>query len=201
VRNGGSAAKWGFSLRWGVASAIGMGIGVISWVVMGTGLEALHFGSEAGISRVLTSAAVGATFGLPFGLAQWFILRAALKPSASWVTATSLGYGAVFLIGDLLFPGEGATLLPPGQQALLGALLGTAAAVPPSLLQWVLTLRSRIANAALWIPASMLSWAIGFGLSFFLRLSLGDLTFVAGPVVAAALTGIAMTWLVRGAHL
>jgi len=45
-----------------------MGIGVISWVVMGTGLEALHFGSEAGISRVLTSAAVGATFGLPFGL-------------------------------------------------------------------------------------------------------------------------------------
>jgi len=177
-----------------------MGAGVISWVVVGTGLEALDIQSDTSVSRALIPALAGAAFGLPFGLAQWLVMRTTLAPSSNWVVATSLGYGAVFLTGGLLFSGEGATRLPPVLQVLLGTLLGTAAAVPPSVLQWGLTLRSRVPNAVLWIPASMLSWAIGFGLSFLLRLKLGDLSFVAGPIVAVALSGAILTRLLRRAH-
>ena len=200
VKNAKGFVHWGFSVHWLGASAIGMGAGVISWVVVGTGLEALDIQSDTSVSKALIPALAGAAFGLPFGLAQWLVMRTTLAPSSNWVVATSLGYGAVFLTGGLLFSGEGATLLPPVLQVLLGTLLGTAAAVPPSVLQWGLTLRSRVPNAVLWIPASMLSWAIGFGLSFLLRLKLGDLSFVAGPIVAVALSGAILTRLLRRAH-
>jgi hypothetical protein len=114
------------------------------------------------------------------------------------VTATTLGYAAVFLLGGMFFSGEGAVDLPPGRQVLLGGLLGAAVAVIPSVLQWLLVLRSQLTRAGTWIATNVLSWTLGFAVSFLLRLVLGDPSFVLGPMVAVALSGIVMVWLLRG---
>ena len=187
-----------FWLRWVVASVIGSGVGVVSWVSVGTAAEALGLASQKGVSMAVIPGLVGAAFGAPFGIAQWIVLRRHLRLAGRWVTASTLGYAAVFLLGTLFFSGEGAADLPPGRQVLLGALLGAAGAVPPAVLQWLLVLRSQLTRAGIWITASVLSWALGFAMSFLLRLVLGDPSFVLGPIVAVALSGIVMVWLLRG---
>ena len=187
-----------FWFRWLVASAVGSGVGVVAWVSVGTAAEAIALTPQSGFSRALIPALVGAAFGAPFGIAQWIVLRRHLQLVGRWVTATTLGYAAVFLLGGLFFSGEGAVDLPPGQQVLLGALLGAAVAVPPSVLQWLLVLRSQLIRAGSWIVASVFSWALGFAGSFLLRLVLGDPSFVLGPIVAVALSGNVMVWLLRG---
>ncbi len=191
---------WNFWIRWLVASAVGSGVGVISWVSVGSMAEALGITPQAGLSGALIPGLVGAAFGAPFGIAQWIVLRRHLQPVGRWVTATALGYAAVFLLGSLFFSGEGAVDLPPGQQVLLGGLLGAAVAVPPSILQWLLVLRTQLPRAGSWIAASVFSWALGFAVSFVLRLTLGDPSFVVGPIVAVALSGFVLIWLLRGAR-
>jgi hypothetical protein len=189
---------WNFWIRWLVASAVGSGVGVVSWVSVGTAAEAIGLTPQSGFSRALIPALVGAAFGAPFGIAQWIVLRRHLRLAGRWVTATTLGYAAVFLLGGLFFSGEGAADLPPGRQVLLGALLGAAVAVPPAVLQWLLVLRSQLSRTGIWIVASVFSWALGFAVSFLLRLAVGDPSFVVGPMVAVALSGIVMIWLLRG---
>ncbi|MGH2621769.1 MAG: hypothetical protein ACRDHG_14540 [Anaerolineales bacterium] len=189
---------WNFWIRWLVASAVGSGVGVVSWVSVGSMAEALGITPQAGISGALIPGLVGAAFGAPSGIAQWIVLRRHVQLAGRWVTATTLGYAAVFLLGSLFFSGEGAVDLPPGQQVLLGGLLGAAVAIPPSILQWLLVLRTQLPRAGTWIVASLFSWALGFAVSFLLRLTVGDPSFVVGPIVAVALSGIVLIWLLRG---
>jgi hypothetical protein len=87
-----------------------------------------------------------------------------------------------------------------GQQLALGTIAGGLVALPVSVLQWLLVLRSQLPRAGTWIVASVISLAVGFAVSFGLSLTVGGLSFVAGPVVAAAVGGIAMAWLLRQRH-
>jgi hypothetical protein len=187
-----------FWFRWLAGSAVGSGLGVVAWVSVGTVAEALGFTEQSVFGKALLPALVGAAFGAPFGTAQWIVLRRHLRLAGQWVTATTLGYAAVFLLGGMFFSGEGAVDLPPGRQVLLGGLLGAAVAVIPSVLQWLLVLRSQLTRAGTWIATNVLSWTLGFAVSFLLRLVLGDPSFVLGPMVAVALSGIVMVWLLRG---
>jgi len=187
-----------FWFRWLAASAVGSGVGVVSWVSVGTAAEALGLTPQNGISSVVIPGLVGAAFGAPFGFAQWIILRRHLRLAARWVTASAVGYAAVFLLGGLFFSGEGAADLPAGRQVLLGGLLGAAVAVPPAVLQWLMVLRSQLPKAGAWIAACVLSWALGFALSFLLRLTVGDPSFVLGPPLAVGLSGVVLVWLLRG---
>jgi hypothetical protein len=165
---------------------------------VGTAAEALGLTPQNGISSVVIPGLVGAAFGAPFGFAQWIILRRHLRLAARWVTASAVGYAAVFLLGGLFFSGEGAADLPAGRQVLLGGLLGAAVAVPPAVLQWLMVLRSQLPKAGAWIAACVLSWALGFALSFLLRLTVGDPSFVLGPPLAVGLSGVVLVWLLRG---
>ena len=70
---------WGFWLRWLIASVIGLGMGVLLWLGVGTGMEVVGIGSQGMVSRVLLPGLVGATFGTPFGIAQWIVLRRYLR--------------------------------------------------------------------------------------------------------------------------
>ena len=140
---------------------------------------------------------VGAAFGAPFGLAQWFVLRRRLRRAGQWIVASTLGYALVFLLGFSFFPGESAVDFGVAQQILLGLGLGAAISLPSALLQWWLVLRGQVAQAGLWVAASVLSWAIGFALSFALAAVFDGLSFIGGVVVALALTGLAMRWLLR----
>jgi hypothetical protein len=197
VKDHREVAGWGFWLRWIIASIVGSGIGVLLWLGIGAGMEAAGIGSQGMVSRVLLPGLVGATFGTPFGIAQWIVLRRYLRRAGWWVLATALGYVIVFLLGASFFPQGDTIELEPGQQVLLGTVLGAAVAVPAAVLQWLLVLRNYTLKGGAWILASVVSWALGFAISFALELTLGELTFIFGPVVAVALSGLAMIWLLR----
>jgi len=184
-----------------VASAVGSGAGVLSWVALGTRLEAAGVRVDTlgkGLDALVVPGVIGAAFGTPFGLAQWLALRRELGRAGWWVLATGLGYMAVFLVGSSFFTGENVTELGLGKQVLLGGALGAKVAVPSSILQWLLVLRGRVDRTGWWIVASILSWAAGFAISFALWVARGGSFFVIGLVVPLALTGLAMVWLLRG---
>jgi len=193
VRTAKSSDRTSWWLGWCVVSSIGAGVGVISWVVVGSVLEAAGTGSQ----NVLTAFAAGSAFGTVLGLAQWLVLRRAVPGAGRWVFACLVGYGIDFVLGATLLPPESGANLGAAQTILLGVLLGAAVALPPATLQWLLVLKNQFSRPAWWIPASLASWGLGFGVSFGLRLLFGELTFVAGPVVAIALTGLAMMRLLR----
>jgi hypothetical protein len=120
-----------------------------------------------------------------------------VEHAGRWVLAAAIGYAAVFVMGATLIPdGEGLDLAPAATIAL-GALIGAAATVPAALLQWLFVLRRQVAGAGWWIAGSLFSWAIGFAISFALRLWLGELTFTAGPVIAIGLSGLVLVRLLQ----
>jgi hypothetical protein len=174
-------------------------MGVASWLGAGVGLEAagVSIDPENFGSRLLPALVIGAVFGIPLGFAQWLVLRPYLIRAAWWVSATALGYAAVFALGLAFFAQASLEGVSAGQQLALGTIAGGLVALPVSVLQWLLVLRSQLPRAGTWIVASVISLAVGFAVSFGLSLTIGGLSFVAGPVVAAAVGGIAMAWLLR----
>jgi hypothetical protein len=188
-----SSDRTSWFLIWCIVSSIGAGAGVISWIAVGSVLEAAGGGSL----NVLTAFAAGSAFGTVFGLAQWLVLKKAVPGAGRWVIACLVGYGIDFVLGATLLPPESGANLGAAQTILLGVLLGAAVALLPATLQWLLVLKNQFSRAAWWIPASLASWGLGFAVSFGLRLLFGELTFVAGPVVAIGLTGLAMRRLLR----
>jgi hypothetical protein len=199
VKNDRELVGWAFWLKWIIASALGSAAGVICWLALGATLEVagLESGSPSIVARTLIPGVVGAAFGTPFGIAQWLVLRGRVGRAGRWVLATALGYIVVFLFGATAFPQEASVELSAPQEIMLGAVLGAAVALPPSILQWLLVLRRQIFKAGWWVFACAVGWALGFAISFALRLAFGELTFIAGPVIALALTGLAMVRLLR----
>jgi hypothetical protein len=186
-----------FWIRWVIASTVGIGAGVLLWLAAGGAMDALGIVGQTVWARALQGGAVGAAFGTPFGVGQWLVLRRGVEHSGRWITATAIGYAIVFVLGAILVPdGEGLDLAPAATIAL-GALIGAAVAVPAALLQWLFVLRRQFPGAGWWIPGSVFSWAIGFAISFALRLWLGELSFTAGPVVAIGLSGLVLVRLLQ----
>lgn len=186
------SVKSAWLLVWCVTSSIGAGFGVIAWVAVGSILEAAVGGAES----VLTAMAAGSAFGAVLGFGQWLALRGSVDHAGRWIIASIVGYGIDFVLGATLLPSEAGVGARAGEQILLGAVLGFAVALAPATLQWLLVLRSQIPGSVWWVPLSLAAWGLGFAVSFSLRLLLGELTFVAGPVVAIALTGLGMRrWL------
>jgi hypothetical protein len=160
-------------------------------------MEAVGFSSQEPAEVALQSAIVGAVFGTCFGLGQWLALRRSLTNSKRWILATGLGYTLVFLTAGILLPGGEVASLSPWLQITAGFVLGGLIGLLVSFLQWWLVLRHRVAGSAIWIMASAGVWALGFAISFALGIWFGDLTFVAGPLVAIAVSGIVLGSLFR----
>jgi hypothetical protein len=66
-------------------------------------------------------------------------------------------------------------------------------------LQW-LVLRARVAGARWWVPASIVGWAAGGAAADAVGYFVDGLDIVAGPIVAAATSGLALVALLRS-HL
>jgi len=100
-------------------------------------------------------------------------------------------------IGDAL----GALLTGAGTQ--IGALLitGLATGVVVGLLQWGLFLQGRLVLASLWVPVVAIAWPLGWTVTWAAGVDVerGYYVFGAsGALVFAAVTGLAMLFMLRG---
>ena len=131
---------------------------------------------------------------IPFGLAQWLVLRRFLPVSPLWVITIPIGcflfYLIAYLIPDSLLQNvddEAASTLTIGF-LILGAILG--------LPQWLI-LRGKLTGAALWILAS----ALGIGLGFGIVLATGlinqyeSISYTIVVLVYSITTGALLSWL------
>ena len=171
---------WRFFLWWMLAF-LGFPIGGL-----------LAFALVGSVDGMVSGALGGALAGAVIGAAQWLVLRRYLRVGPEWILATVIGVA----IGD----GIGALLTGAGTG--IGALLitGLATGVAVGLLQWWL-LRGRVLLASLWPPVIAIAWPLGWTVTwaFGIDVERGFYSFGAsGALVFAALTGLAMLFMLRG---
>jgi hypothetical protein len=186
--------EFGLWLGWTLATAIGMLLGFLPSLVLVNLLD-LQW------SRVV----VPLLAGFLIGLSQWAVLRNYLVESHDWILAGGTSWAVGYAIGLFLINILSST--PLG--GLLGfALFGAIIA----LVQWPI-LRREIPHISSWIVANVLGWMAGF---YFSQLAL-NLVFntetainpvvstsfvsVVTGLVAGAITGLALVWIVRQPEL
>lgn len=207
--------SWQFWRDWFMASAAGTFIGFIVLAGAGVMVPALMMGIPPGnLVPRLTHALAFALMGLGVGWLQGYVLQKKLLLNYEWLYATVTGKGVGFFLGKLL-----ADLLVSANPALLQAHYFFAPAVLGLVLgaaQWWV-LRSRVHNAIWWIVSNTLVWGFIFGAVLFtyngrwdallntphLSAAEAQLNYctclpllVGGYMVAQALLGIVMTWLI-----
>jgi hypothetical protein len=135
-------------------------------------------------------------FGVPFGLAQWLVLRLFLPVSPLWVVTIPISwflfYFIAYLIPDSLWQNvddEAASTLTVGF-LVLGAMMG--------LSQWLI-LRRKLTRAALWILGSSLGVGLGFGIVLATGLinQYESISYIVVVLVYSITTGSLLSWLLN----
>jgi len=134
-----------------------------------------------------------AGFGLATGLFQQRVLRRALGEARCWPQATGVGLGVGAALAGAAGLGD-----TPGLVAQIapGAVAGAAGGAVIGTLQWVV-LTTQVCDARWWVVASVAGWATGAAVSDGVAYYAGGLDLVISPVVAASVTGIAVSALLR----
>lgn len=184
---------YGFWLQWVIVTLVGFLVSLY-WIEIG--------------EKPDIRAGEGVIGGLIIGVAQWFVLRKRVSQAGWWIVASFLSWGLIAGIG---FGAWGWAVprnsLEIPQRLIFGILSGVQVGALIGVGQW-LVLRKQIPKARLYIFVSSLSWAVGLVISWisgaFLRsrtgLFLGEVMgLTLGWVVVAAITGIVLTRLLRGA--
>jgi hypothetical protein len=176
-------------LAWTFATALGMLIGYLSLALLVGSLD-------LGIARVI----VPIISGIFLGLAQWLVLRPYISKSYDWILNHAVGWVVGYTLG--LYVVQLLSKTP------LGMLIGFISfGVIVALFQYP-ALRREIPHLATWILANVTGWTLGAYLSL---LAAGVLfqnkvptTFTSvlvtvgiTGVVAGAITGLALIWIVR----
>jgi hypothetical protein len=179
----------GLWLAWTFATALGMLIGYLSLALLVGSLD-------LGIARVI----VPIISGIFLGLAQWLVLRPYISKSYDWILNHAVGWVVGYTLG--LYVVQLLSKTP------LGMLIGFISfGVIVALFQYP-ALRREIPHLATWILANVTGWTLGAYLSL---LAAGVLfqnkvptTFTSvlvtvgiTGVVAGAITGLALIWIVR----
>ena len=179
----------GLWLSWTLVTAGGMLFGFLLSLPL---INLLNLGFAQIIVPVLA--------GTIIGFAQWIVLRRYVTPSTQWVLADGMSWAAGYILGLFLIQ-----LLP---STLFAAFIGYFLfGVIVALLQWPV-LRREIPHVITWIVASAIAWAVGFWVSqAVLSLIFHDPTIaptlstsviaVTSGLVAGAITGIDLIWIVR----
>jgi hypothetical protein len=172
----------GFWLRWVAATAIGVMVAFAVFVALF---------SVIGEPGDLLFPVLMAGVGVVVGAFQQRVLRRVLQDANGWAIATGIGLGVGMALALAL--GEGSGL---GGKILTGVVHGGAIGALLGTLQWrVLT--GRVPGSRWWVPASIGGWAVGGAAADAVGYFVEGLDIVAGPVVAAAVTGIALVALLR----
>jgi hypothetical protein len=182
---------WGYYwVRWVLATVLGLLVGLVAFVAVGVtagdvidGLPEFVFGSVLGL-----------IFGTTLGTAHWWILRRHLRPAASWIGATLLGF---VVAGSIIFgmmngsEPDTSLMTKLGHGLVLGAALGLG--------QWFI-LRRRLDEAKAWIAISTMSWVVAELAGVALTGAVGaPFNLVGLFLVGGVLPGGGMMWLLRRA--
>ncbi|HSL30142.1 MAG TPA: hypothetical protein VK900_13155 [Anaerolineales bacterium] len=185
--------EFGLWLGWTVATAGGMLLGFLPTIPLVNLLD-------LSIAQI----AVPVLAGTVIGFAQWIVLRRYLTASSIWELADGLTWAAGYVLGLLLVLALPSTIFI----ATIGYLLF---GVIVALVQWPV-LRREIPNVLVWILANAFGWAVGFWASqAILPLFVTDplvapavgttVIAVTSGLVAGAITGLALIWIVRRPEL
>lgn len=155
---------------------------------IGGGIASALVGSVTGPGR---GAVAGIIAGAVVGAAQWLVLRQALPISALWIPATAVGLSAGLALGVAVLGTKTVGLALLLRAAVTGIVLGV--------FQWVL-LRQHLALAGWWVPAIAIGWTAGWTLTRTVGVDLSRdwaVFGISGAAVFAALSGLALTWLLK----
>jgi hypothetical protein len=218
MNSGATHTLW---LRWVAANALGEMLGLGLTFAVGVVILS-SLGSQQSVLVILGSFMVavgsGAIEATLVGLAQWWAMHPwfPMITLGDWWLATLIGALVAYVMGylpsTLMSLGEQAsqTQVPAAEPSqllvlLLAAGLGAIGGAVLSFAQW-LTMRHKVPQASLWIPANMLAWLVGMPLIFWgidAAQKLGGLfwliSFMAGVLLLTGLVvgAIHGTFLVR----
>ena len=130
--------------------------------------------------------------GTLFGAGQQRVLRRVLGRAAGWAVATGVGFGLGITLALIIGEGEGLTA-----RILGGAVHGAEVGIIVGTLQY-LVLKPHVEDARRWIPASMGAWVLGAVAADIVGYFVDGLDILAGPIVAAAASGVAVIRLLLG---
>jgi hypothetical protein len=178
----------GLWLGWTLATAGGMLLGFLPTILL---VDVLSLG--------LAQIAVPVLAGTAIGLAQWLVLRRYVTASTQWDWTDGLSWAAGYILGLLLIQ-----LLP---STVFAAFIGYFLfGVIVALVQWPV-LRREIPQVLTWLLASAIAWAVGYWASQAVLSLFTDplidpvvgtaVIAVASGLVAGAITGVALIWIVR----
>lgn len=179
----------GLWLAWTLATAGGMLVGFLPTIPL---VNLLSLG--------LAQIAVPVLAGTVIGFAQWLVLRRYVTATSQWIWTDGISWAAGYVLGLLLIQMLPSTVFV----AFIGYFLF---GVIVALVQWPV-LRREIPHLITWIVASALAWAAGYwvsqaALSLFFTggaiepaVSTAVIAVTSG-LVAGAITGIALIWIVR----
>jgi hypothetical protein len=183
--------EFGLWLGWTLATAGGMLLGFLLTIPLVNVLD-------LGFARLI----VPIIAGILIGYSQWIVLRQYLTRASSsqWFLADGTSWAAGYALGLLLIQNLPSTILG---NILAYILFGTIVA----LVQWPV-LRREIPSTLTWIVVSALGWAAGLWASLLaLGLFFNDPVIepvastiaiaVTSGLVAGAITGVALVWIVR----
>lgn len=179
----------GLWLGWTLATAGGMLLGFLPTILL---VNVLNLG--------LAQIVVPVFAGTLVGLAQWVALRRFLTATSDWILAGGASWAIGYVLGLFLIQNMPSTVFAGiAGYLLFGAIV--------ALVQWPL-LRREIPHLLVWIIASSIGWAAGFWTSQAVlplfhtgptippAVSTTVIAVTSG-LVAGAITGIALIWIVR----
>ncbi len=185
--------EFGMWLAWTLATAVGMLLGFTPQLLV---VEYLPLWLVRILSPLIA--------GVLVGIFQWLVLRNYLEHSEDWILTIGIDWGLGFALGLVIIQ----TL----NKSLFGAILGYILfGIIIALVQWPV-LRREVPHMLTWVLASVIGWAFGSILSQVI-LNLLVTRNVASQVlstsiisgftglIAGAITGIALVWIVREPEL
>jgi hypothetical protein len=181
--------EFGLWLGWTLATAGGMLLGFLPTILL---VNVLNLGMAQIIVPVFA--------GTIIGFAQWIVLRRFLTATSDWILAGGTSWAVGYVLGLFLIQNMPTTIFAEiAGYLLFGAIV--------ALVQWPL-LRREIPNLLIWIVFSSIGWAAGFWTSQAVlplfhtgptippAVSTTVIAVTSG-LVAGAITGIALIWIVR----
>jgi hypothetical protein len=178
----------GLWLGWTLATAGGMLLGFLPTILL---VNVLNLG--------LAQIAVPVLAGTVIGFAQWLVLRRYITTSTRWDWTDGISWAAGYILGLLLIQMLPSTVFV----VFIGYFLF---GIIVALVQWPV-LRREIPQVFTWLVASAVAWAIGYWISQAVLSLFTDplidpvvgtaVIAVTSGLVAGAITGIALIWIVR----